>query len=64
MTAQRIEIVKVFSATRRAQRDALGDRVTAWLRSHPEVTLTRTTVLLSSDAQYHCLSIVLVGRME
>lgn len=61
MAEQRIDFVKVFSTTKFRERNQLGHRVTTWLRGRPDVTLVRTTVLLSSDAQYHCLSIVLVG---
>jgi hypothetical protein len=57
-----INVVKVFSATKSQVRDRLGEQVTAWLSAHPSVTALRTTVLLSSDSQFHCLSIVLVGH--
>jgi putative lipoic acid-binding regulatory protein len=53
-----ISMVKVFSATKAKDRDELGDRVTAWLRAHPEVLVERAVVRLSSDAEFHCLSIV------
>jgi hypothetical protein len=58
--SQTIRTVKVFSATRLRDRDALGERVTLWIRSHPEETILRTTVLQSSDESFHCLSIVLI----
>jgi len=64
MAERMIDIVKVFSTTKRGERDRLGDRVTAWLRSRPDVTPVQTTVLLSSDAEYHCLSIVLLGSTQ
>ena len=35
----RIELVKVFSVTKARERDALGERVTAWLEAHPEFRL-------------------------
>lgn len=60
--ARTINVVKVFSATRRRDRDALGDRMTAWLRAHPEFEVCRATVHLTSDAEFHCLSIVVVGH--
>jgi hypothetical protein len=64
MGDQRIDLVKVFSATRSTERDRLGDRVTTWLRGHPDVTIMRTIVLLSSDARFHCFSIVLLGSRQ
>lgn len=61
---QTIDIVKVFSATKRAEREVLGERVTTWLRGRPDVMPIRVTVLLSSDAKFHCISIVLVGSTQ
>jgi folate-dependent tRNA-U54 methylase TrmFO/GidA len=52
--------VKVFSATRARDREDIGERVTAWLAEHPEVTVTEALVRQSSDASYHCISIVLL----
>jgi len=49
--------VKVFSATMAPERDALGDKVTAWLRARPNVHVTDTIVTQSSDAAFHCLAI-------
>jgi hypothetical protein len=49
--------VKVFSATKFAERDALGDRVTHWLRLHPDFEIVDMIVTQSSDAEFHCLSI-------
>jgi hypothetical protein len=54
--------VKVFSATMRAQRDQLGDIVTAWMIAHPEITIVDVTVVQSSDAAFHCISIVVTYR--
>ena len=61
MRSTGINVVKVFSATKAKGRDELGQRVTAWLQAHPAVTVQRTFVRLSSDAEFHCLSIVLFG---
>jgi hypothetical protein len=51
----------VFSATRAAERDQLGDRVSAWIAStrckDVEIVVTQ-----SSDSQFHCLSIVVFYR--
>jgi hypothetical protein len=49
--------VKVFSATMAPDRDSLGEKVTAWLRAHPNVQVTDTIVTQSSDAAFHCLAI-------
>ena len=54
-----IRSVKVFSVTMARQRDALGERVSAWIREHSEIRILRTVVAQSSDLQFHCLSIIL-----
>ena len=51
--------VKVFSATMAKKREVLGEDVTAWLRSHPEVEVVDKVVSQSSDSEFHCISIVL-----
>jgi len=56
-----ISLVKVFSATKARDREALGERVTAWIAAHPEVELIETVVSLTSDREFHCLSFVLIG---
>lgn len=50
--------VKVFSATMRAQREHLGEDVTAWIAAHSELTIVDITVAQSSDEAFHCISIV------
>ena len=59
MMQTRINLVKVFSATKMKDREALGDLVTNWLTAHPDVEILKTEVLQSSDAEFHCYSIVL-----
>lgn len=54
--------VRVFSATMAKERDALGDRVTDWLRKHPEAEVLDTIVTQSSDDAFHCLTITLFYR--
>jgi hypothetical protein len=49
---------KIFSTTMVRQREALGDVVTAWLRE-TAVKIESYYVRQSSDAEYHCFSIVL-----
>ena len=49
--------VKVFSATMVADRDQLGEKVTAWINSHPEKKVTNLVVTQSSDEAFHCIAI-------
>jgi hypothetical protein len=60
--AGKVNVVKVFTATRARDRESLGEAVTAWIAHNPEVRVLKTFVMLSSDSQYHCLSIVLLGE--
>lgn len=55
--------VKVFSATTATDREELGSRVNAWLRSHPEAEILDKVVTQSSDDAYHCISITLFYRV-
>ena len=55
----KINHVKVFSVTKRKDRELLGEAVTAWLAGNPDVRVLKTVVTLSSDSAFHCLSIVL-----
>jgi hypothetical protein len=59
---ERINFAQVLSATKTKTREALGERVTAWLRSHPNDMIESAVVRQSSDAEFHCLTIVLFGR--
>jgi hypothetical protein len=49
--------VKVFSATRIADREQLGERVTTWIADQPELELVELIVTQSSDASFHCVAI-------
>lgn len=49
--------VKIFSATMFADRGQLGDKVTAWIASNTNRTLTDIIVTQSSDAAFHCITI-------
>ncbi len=53
---------KVFSATRARDRDAMSDTINEWLRKHPEHDIVDKPVTLSSDKQFHCLTIILFFR--
>ena len=59
-TSARLPVIKVFSATKAKDRLALGERVTEWMASNPDLEISRTIVMQSSDRQFHCISIVLV----
>lgn len=56
---------KIFSATLAREREALGDRVTDFIREQEEVSrpfsakIVERQVLLSSDSEFHCLVIIL-----
>ena len=54
--------VKVFAVTKSRDRSELGERVTAWLRANDEFEVVDKVVSQSSDAEFHCLSIVLFLR--
>jgi hypothetical protein len=54
--------VTVFSATKAAERERLGEKVTTWLRGHTDHDVVKTVVRQSSDAEFHCLTIILFSR--
>ena len=49
--------VKVFSATMVADRDQLGEKVTAWIAANPNKKVTDIVVTQSSDEAFHCIAI-------
>jgi hypothetical protein len=51
-------VCSVFPATTYSQRERLGDLVTTWLHEHSDPAVVSVTVSQSSDAEFHCLSIV------
>lgn len=53
---------KVFSTTLARDREAMSDNINRWISGHPELELVDKVVALSSDRQFHCLSIVLFYR--
>ena len=57
----RLVEVKVFSATKRKDRDRLDELATAWLQEHQSFDRLTARVTLSSDLEYHCLSITFMG---
>lgn len=54
--------VKIFSATMAQERDRLGDRITEWIRQHPNYDIVDTVVTQSSDEAFHCLAISIFYR--
>lgn len=55
-----INMVKVFSVTKAREREELGARVSAWIADNPGVQIVRTIVAQTSDARFHCLSMILL----
>jgi len=58
-SASMVSGVKVFTATKARDREALGDLVTAWLRNNPQAQVVDKIVTQSSDREFHCLTITL-----
>ncbi|HPM78626.1 MAG TPA: hypothetical protein PK961_16165 [bacterium] len=56
---QKFNSVKVFSATKAKEREEMGELITRWLRSNPDIEIANVEVRQSSDSEYHCLSIVI-----
>ena len=54
--------VKVFAATKFTDRAVLGEVVTEWIASHPAHQVTEIVVRQSSDAEFHCLSLIVFYR--
>jgi hypothetical protein len=59
---ERFTGVKIFSTTLARDREQLSDRITGWLREHPELETVDRVVTQSSDKEFHCLSITLFYR--
>lgn len=54
--------VKVFSATKAKEREELGEVVTRWIKSNADLEIVDKEISLSSDNEFHCLSIVIFYR--
>lgn len=52
--------IKVFTATKTADRENLGERVSEWLAKHPGLPIQKRVVVQSSDNEFHCLTIVIM----
>lgn len=59
---ERFTGVKVFSTTLARDREALSERITGWLREHPDLEVVDTVVRQSSDKEFHCLTILFFYR--
>ena len=59
MSDRSFQGAKVLSATKAADRFALGERITEWIRDHPEHEIVDKIVTQSSDSEFHCLTITL-----
>lgn len=67
MTPEEVQMFsgcEVFSSTMHRDRDAMGQKITAWLESHPDLEIVARDALQSSDSQYHCVTIVLWYRQR
>lgn len=56
---QQFNGVKVFSATKARERETLGEAVTDWIRSHPNLEIVDKVVTQSSDSEFHCFTLTL-----
>lgn len=56
--------VKVFSATKAKEREALGEAITEWIRGNPNNEIIDKIVTQSSDSEFHCLTITLFYRVR
>jgi hypothetical protein len=58
------DMVRVFSATKARDRESLGEKITGWLRrsSNSNLEVVDKVLHLTSDSEFHCLSIVLFLR--
>ncbi|HEX9308603.1 MAG TPA: hypothetical protein VF894_14005 [Anaeromyxobacter sp.] len=54
--------VKVFTTTLARDREAMGEAIGRWIAEHPEVEVVDREVRLSSDSEFHCLSILVFYR--
>lgn len=54
--------VKVFSTTLARDREVMGETIGRWLAENPGLEIVDKRVTLSSDEEFHCLSITLFYR--
>lgn len=53
---------KVFSTTLARDREAMSETINRWLGANPDLEIVDKVVKLSSDRQFHCLTIVFFYR--
>ena len=56
--------LKIFSATKAREREFLGETITDWIRTHPDLDVFDKIITPSSDREFHCLAITLFYRMS
>jgi hypothetical protein len=56
--------VKVFSATMVANRDQLGEKVSAWMQNNQHLKVTDIVVTQSSDEAFHCIAITVFYHQD
>ena len=61
-TTEAYDALEVFSATKARDREVLGEKVTDYLRAHPELEIVDKIVKQSSDNAFHCTSVTLFFR--
>jgi hypothetical protein len=64
MRVPRFDGIKIFSATKAADRLALGERITAWMGEHPDYQIVDRRVTQSSDSSFHCLAITIFWKTK
>ena len=58
-----LEGIKIFSSTTPDKRNTLGETATAWLtEQRSRIVIDGFKVMQSSDAEYHCVSIMVFYR--
>lgn len=58
-----LEGIKIFSSTTPDKRNTLGETATAWLtEQRGRIVIDGFKVMQSSDAEYHCVSILVFYR--
>lgn len=51
--------LKMFSASKHADREKMGAEVTTWRQQNPNVAITEVRMLQSSDNEFHCVTIAI-----
>jgi hypothetical protein len=54
--------LKIFSTTLMRDREAMGERISQWLKENPDLEIVERVVRQSSDKEFHCLTIALFWR--